>query len=1092
MGMAMSIRRRIGWAAAALFGSLAAFVVAAPYLVDAEAYKPALIQAVKEATGRELVIEGPMRLSVFPVPRVSARQVHFANAAGAKGAQMIDVRWVGATPSWLALLKGRVEVGTLTLYQPTIVLETDAQGVPNWEFTPGAGAAQPAGAPASGLHLAVGKLTIVQGTVSYTNPKTGQTFKAEQIAATASVGSLQGPFSMSGNATVNGVPLSLDFKLSEPKADGHDTAFHLKVLSGTLDFTGKMSELGPNADVKGHLAVSTGVLTDFIAAVVRASGQVPPKFDASVVGRFTFDGGIEASPTRLALTDFKMSLGGETVAGTLALEQGKEPSLQGHMSLPKIDLEKWLALLAKPGAFLPPAPALATPPKPAAPGSLSPFPVEMNVSLVLDVAEVVYRKGTVRDLAVALEIHKGVITVPQLKAVLPGDMVLQASAATAPPPAKPAASAVQANGTISLAGPKLRDTLAWLEIDTSGVPADKLQKLDLKGKLASTANGVQIGDLVVDLDGQRATGSGGVTFAVPLTATASLQIDRFDLDAYLPPEQPAPPTASPTVPIVPTSSAATAAASPVAATPATVIPPAPAPPDKTTPVFGLKAKVAKLVFRKETLSAVESDVSVQGNLLKVNAFKVADLLGAKMDLRGSVTDFGTTPRFDLTFNAAMPDADRVIDYAGLPKFINGKIGAASASGGVVGTLNAIALRNATVTMLGATGRATGALALGENFRFDFSSFSLQTQEASKLLSVATGRAQSGIGAISAAGTFKGDDTRVSFDGNLTAVGTEMTGHIDATLGERPNITANLRVPGTLDFDHWLGVSAAPPRAAPAQAAAPAALVPLPVGPGRVATGKPIDLSALRAFDATLNLETSAVAIASLKLTYADMQASLRNGVFKIDKLTGQFFSGAVDFNGTIDSTKNTLTIDLKGSLQGIYLGEMLRGSAGTNSFGNEHLRVSVDGKISIMDISVQGSGTSPEQIRNSLNGRGTVSGYLYPAVAGGSLGFASFATGLGSIFSTEMGFNSAVLAGFLNYQSPVTGELLLGSGTVTLQNHTVRGQNAVALVNSRNSLTAETTDTTIALDTGTRGPADYVMTVKGPISSPTMSTRGGN
>ena len=113
--------------------------------------------------------------------------------------------------------------------------------------------------------------------------------------------------------------------------------------------------------MKGHLAVSTGVLTDFIAAVVRASGQAPPRFDASVVGRFTFDGGIEASPTRLAITDFKMSLGGDTASGTLALEQGKEPSLQGHVSLPKVDLEKWLALLSQPGAFQPPAAPTATP-----------------------------------------------------------------------------------------------------------------------------------------------------------------------------------------------------------------------------------------------------------------------------------------------------------------------------------------------------------------------------------------------------------------------------------------------------------------------------------------------------------------------------------------------------------------------------------------------------------------------------------------------------------------------------------------------------------------------------------------------------------
>ena len=87
-----------------------------------------------------------------------------------------------------------------------------------------------------------------------------------------------------------------------------------------------------------------------------------------------------------------------------------------------------------------------------------------------------------------------------------------------------------------MAGPKLRDTLAWLGIDVSGVPADKLQKLDLKGKLASTASGLQIAGLTVDLDGQPAKGSGGVTFAMPLTAVATLQIDRFDLDAYMPPE----------------------------------------------------------------------------------------------------------------------------------------------------------------------------------------------------------------------------------------------------------------------------------------------------------------------------------------------------------------------------------------------------------------------------------------------------------------------------------------------------------------------------------------------------------------------------
>ena len=165
--------------------------------------------------------------------------------------------------------------------------------------------------------------------------------------------------------------------------------------------------------------------------------------------------------------------------------------------MPKVDLEKWLALLAQPGAFrrrLAAAQPAAAGKAPALPPTeaarpLSPFPAEMDVSLALDVAEVVYRKGTVRDLAVAVEIHKGVITVPQLKAVLPGDMARAGDAASQPPASGEAAQ--PSTGTASCA----RRWHGSRSI-ASGVPADKLQQLDLKGKLAATANSVQVADVV--------------------------------------------------------------------------------------------------------------------------------------------------------------------------------------------------------------------------------------------------------------------------------------------------------------------------------------------------------------------------------------------------------------------------------------------------------------------------------------------------------------------------------------------------------------------------------------------------------------------
>lgn len=1082
----MRLRLKQFLTAVVVIGPLLAAAYVVPRLLDIEGYKPALAEAVRHATGRELVIDGPLKLTLLPVPRVSARSVHFSNAVGGTGAQMVEVRWIGASPSWWALLQGRVEIGRLILYKPVLVLETDADGVPNWEFKPGAGARQAAGAPSEGLHLAVGKLDMIDGTLSYTSPLTGKTIKAEQVKATASVGSLNGPFSVDGTATVNGVPLSLAVSVNAPRDDGaNDAKLVVKVPSGLLTFDGRTSAIASEATINGNLQVTTGGLTDFIAALVRASGEPIPAFDTSVVGSFAFDGGIEISPYRLAVNDFKASLGGDSAAGTLALTLGSQPSLQGKLALRQVDLDKWLELLAQPGVFLPKAPAAAAPAQPAASAqqaapakpapsakpatptaSLSPFPPELGVDLELDIAETTFRKGTIRDLGLVLHVRKGAITVPRLKAMLPGEMLVQADASMD--------AAGKGVGTLTLAGSQLRDTLAWMDIDASGVPPDKLRDLSLKGKITSTAGGVSVTDAKLELDGQPARGSGALAFGPPFMVSAAVDVDRLDLDAYMPRSS------------APLSTAATSAADAALATKRD------AAPDKLAPKIHLKSKIGKLIFRHETLNAVEANGTVQGNLLTFDRVKVDDLLGASVDIRGTVADFGRRPRFDLSFNAAIPDTEKLLAYAQLPKFINGKIGPSSANGGVTGTFDALSLRNVTVSMLGSTARATGALTPGDVFSYDFSAFSLETADAGRLIAVAAGRAPTtSVGGILANGTLKGTEKQATFNGEFDALGAKMNGSLAATLGVRPNITANLRVPGTFDVDQALGVSAHAPEAG--VAAIPAAgAAPLPVRKTGVATGKPIDLSGLKAFDATISLETSATSIASLTIAYADLEATLRNGVFTISKLTGQVYGGAVDFTGTIDASGQTVAVDMTGSLQGIYVGEMLRGTAGTNNFNNPNLSLSIDGKLSATGIQLKGQGKSPEEIRDSLTATAGLSGYVYPTVTQGSIDFARFATSVGSIFSDDMAAISAMLRGFINRQNPIQGQLSINGGAVTLHSPTVTGANTTATIAGNTSLTAATTDTVVSVNTGndpTR--SDFVINVKGPLASPTVTTGRG-
>jgi len=1050
---------RIGLIVIAVVGTIVAVLGSVPGLVNVEAYKPGLIQAVREATGRELVIDGPMRLRMFPVPGIGAGTVRFANAVGGKGAQMIDVRWVSVRPDWGALLRGKVAVGTLTLYQPTIVLETDADGVPNWEFKPGGNANQAIDAPSEGFHLAVGRLEIVRGTITYTNPATKTHYSAENVDAGASVRSFDGPFEFDGTATVNGIPLKLDMAFGAETPNGHSARLNLKVSSGELDFKGAAAKLSPDSKLQGHLTVTTGVLSDFVNAVVSALGGVKPAFDTSGAGHFAFDGDIDIGPERLAVGNFSVGMGKDEASGSLSLALKPSPVLGGHISLSRLDIGKWVKVFSKPAELVPSPPsnpvkaAVAAPTPEAAAAKVTTAVVgpspwsKVDAEVSLEIAEALYNEDAIRDLSASFRMNKGVITIPRLKASMPGDLVIDLDAA---------------RGTLKASTAHLRDTLRWLDIDMGGIPRGRLESFSVEGKLAAKADALELSDGTFRLDGALGTLGGTLSLKPPMAAKFNVGMEQFDLDSYLP------------------KSATPAADASSPSAPAPTAPPALPKASATAPSVGLKLDIKKLAYRGETLAGVTGSATWQSDLLRLDDVKVADAVGAKLGLKGLVGNFGGVPRFDLAFTVAAPDTDRLLDYAGLPKFMNGKIGAGTASGSVAGTRDAVVIRDVAIHMLDIDARVAGALALTDPPTFDFGTFNLQTPEAAKFVAVASGKKMSSLGPITATGALKGSSARAAFTGDLVVRNTDMNGTLDATLGKRPKLAAKLNVPRTLDIDSLLGIEddSAPAPKSPDE-------VPVETrhtGPARKATSKPIDLTALRSFDATLVVSAKAMSMAALTVDYADLDATLANGVFKINKLTGQFYKGGVDFGGTIDASGSALAIQANGSVLGMHVDELLRGTVGDNVFAKtSSYAVVVDGKVDAPTIRLTGRGVSAAELRESIAGATSFSGTVHAAMASGAQSFAQFATGIGSIFSNTLAFDSAVLNAFVNRVNTVTGSISLGGGTVTLQNVTVQGGGTTAVINGSNRMAEGTTNTTIRLNTSNRG---YVATMTGKLASP--------
>lgn len=178
--MTPTTRKRLLIGGGGIVALLVAALVALPALIDVNSYKPLIVSQVKTATGRDLVIDGPISLSLLPTPTVSVTGVKFFNAPGSKNANMVEVKSVTVKPSLLALLGGNIEVSEVTLVEPKIVLEINAEGKPNWEFAPSVAEAKPAAAkPSTPRPLSLGRLTIDNGTLIFSDSKAGLSVVAE-------------------------------------------------------------------------------------------------------------------------------------------------------------------------------------------------------------------------------------------------------------------------------------------------------------------------------------------------------------------------------------------------------------------------------------------------------------------------------------------------------------------------------------------------------------------------------------------------------------------------------------------------------------------------------------------------------------------------------------------------------------------------------------------------------------------------------------------------------------------------------------------------------------------------------------------------
>lgn len=121
--------------------------------IDPNAYKSDIKQAVKEATGRDLVIEGPIELDIGTETTFKVTGVKLSNAEWGTRDQMVTVDSLAAAVKLFSLIGGAPDVSYIRLNGVRAIVEKNEQGISNTQMQPPGEAkeeAEKAEAPVSG------------------------------------------------------------------------------------------------------------------------------------------------------------------------------------------------------------------------------------------------------------------------------------------------------------------------------------------------------------------------------------------------------------------------------------------------------------------------------------------------------------------------------------------------------------------------------------------------------------------------------------------------------------------------------------------------------------------------------------------------------------------------------------------------------------------------------------------------------------------------------------------------------------------------------------------------------------------------------